>query len=210
MALINSYITTDYFIGDISIPNVTSADVIEQLEVLITKQQSIFLTDLLGYEFFDTVLGQTNFGNDPIDGVSAIYTSLIQGSEYTMSDGVKNKTLGLTGEIINVAGGGYLTSPIANYCYYQYMRQMETQTTGTGEAIVKPENSIRVNSNSRMAFAWNEMVDMNWVMHDFLVENESDYPDYIGHTYSPVLNPLNSSKLEPNQKLFVKQNYLGL
>jgi len=209
MALENSYIDTGYFVGDISIPNITSSGVVATIEELITRNESQMLTDLFGYRFFDLLYNNTNFNNDPIDGTSLLYTTLIQGDDYVASDGRRRRYEGLTGEVNNVSGG-FLRSPIANYCYWHWLNQNQTQTVGTGVVVAQAENSVKVAPASKMVNAWNKMVDSLWVMHDYITVNKTDYPDYIGFVFEPIRYPVNFSDLEPNQKLFVKQNPFGL
>ena len=210
MALANSYIGLNYFSGGITIPNISSTDVVEQVEYAINRYESQFLTDLLGYKFYDLVKSNTNWSNVPLDGTSSIYTNIIQGTSYNRNDGYRVITEGLTGDIIYNANSGFYRSPIANYVYYQYMRENQSQTSNVGEVYLQSENSIRVSSNNKMVTAWNEMVDLLWVLHDFIMDNEAKYPDYIGFEYEPIWNPRNFTYLMPNQKLFVKINPLGL
>jgi hypothetical protein len=49
----------------------------------------------------------------------------------------------------------------------------------------------------KIAKAWNDMVDLNSVMHEFLIVNEADYPTYKDIT--SISTPY-----------YVKQNILGI
>ena len=59
------------------------------------------------------------------------------------------------------------------------------------------------------------MVRMNINLHEFLLANESDYPNYIGFTYAPnyvgryTMNS-NLTLLGENQKLFKLINSFGI
>jgi hypothetical protein len=211
MALENSYITLDYFKRQmIALTDIGNAVKDSDYEALVTESESVFLTRLLGYEFYKLLKDNTNFGNSPIDGTSAIYTNLIQGFEFTNSVGDLTITEGLTGAIIDVTGG-FKRSPIANFCYWgKSVPTNITQSTGLGEMLNVTENSVAVSSLPKAVRAWNEMVDALWVFHDYLVLNKSDYPTYIGLKYKPVSEPTWNQKLAPNQELFVKHNVWGL
>lgn len=70
-------------------------------------------------------------------------------------------------------------SPIANYCYWHIMRKRVSHTAGIGEVKNQPENATLVSGVSKATEAWNEMVDLNILLNDFIIQNESDYPDYV-------------------------------
>lgn len=72
--------------------------------------------------------------------------------------------------------GGPLRSPIANYIYFKWMANANTQTTGVGETSGKVENSTRVGPEYKMVKAWNDMVHMNRSVYTFLRANDTLYP----------------------------------
>lgn len=69
-------------------------------------------------------------------------------------------------------------SPIANYIYFYWLRSRVSETTGTGEATITPQNAIRVSSHNKQRNAWNDMVEMNTSLVQFLLANETLYPEF--------------------------------
>lgn len=210
------YIDTDYFVGNINLPNTDSAETQNEIELYIKKYESIFLTNLLGKTLYDLVVANTTSWA-PIT-VTGVYDDLVNGAAFTDSNGDANYFEGINGGNLFVTGG-FKRSPVANYVYWHIMRDRASNTAGIGEMVTSVENGIRISPAYKMAEAWNEMVDLLLVMNDYLIVNEVDFPSYIGFKYPPAYNGRVTSLRSPgllyeymkgNQKLFVKQNALGL
>lgn len=79
---------------------------------------------------------------------------------------------------ISVEDGIIPQSPIANFVYYNWMKQNASFTTASGEKTIK--NPIAVNSTpvAKMMEAWNEMADWNKKLVEFLRVNETVYPEF--------------------------------
>lgn len=196
-----------YFKGDINIPNIAPGKPGgDNLDWHIQTYESEYVTRLLGLNLADSLIAG-------VSGVKsgAVMTGanfdLLKGAAFIDSNGNRNKWCGLIGDTI---GEDYKFSPIANYVYWQRMRQRSSQTVGIGEVISRSENSVPISPADKMVRAWNKMVDWNWILHDFICSRESVYPDYIGLNTPPLPNPPNNYKLFDNQALFVKQNTFGL
>jgi hypothetical protein len=160
MANITTY---SQFKGSIYLPN-TAPTYAEgtALALAITKYEHRYLKQFFGYEFY--TLFQAG-----ILATTQIYEDIRDGSTYV-------DTAGYTQE-----WEGFMTSernPIANYIYFYHRRDIITSTDGIGEQSSAVENGSRVSPNYKMTQAWNEMVDMNKKLHDFLVANEDIYPTY--------------------------------
>lgn len=199
------YIDISYFVGDIDIPNTDSTNK-NNLELAIKHYEGEFLTRFLGGTLYQQVLDATTFPGITVTGV---YEDLVKGASFTDSNGNANYSEGLTGLYL-FDNGSFKRSMIANYVYWQWMRQRSSQTVGVGVAKSKVENMMQVSPNEKMVKAWNEMVDLISVVHDYLIINKTDFPDYIGIKYPPIPHP-NWSQIEcmqPNQKLFIKHTIM--
>lgn len=62
------------------------------------------------------------------------------------------------------------------YVYYYYRIDNVTSFSGTGEIASVNENSKIVSGDAKMVARWNEMVDNNCLVVDFVRENPTDYP----------------------------------
>ncbi len=115
------------------------------------------------------------------------------GTDYTVDSAGGITLLGLdvfvTGEdfqifttvpqTVSAPGAGTLKqSPIANYVYYQYLKDNISFTMGAGEVTPKSNSSDKVNPFPKMVRAWNEMVQWNWQLVEFLQEYDDIYPEF--------------------------------
>lgn len=158
MALINN----SYFYGDLLIPQKSSAAVTANLNWFINQYEEKYLTEILGYELY----------RDFKAGIEAAtpdqqWIDLRDGKEFTDRNGTLTKWKGL-------CFGTY--SPIANYVYYWYMRDSNTTTAGSGE--VSANVSEPVSPAFKMIRAWNQMVQWNCELINFLDSNSVAYPQY--------------------------------
>jgi len=81
-------------------------------------------------------------------------------------------------------------SPIADYVYYWYMRNLHSQTAGMGEVQTKTEYADSVSPGLKMSKAWNEMVRKMLVLREFLIVNYSTYPEFQYHSGTVELRNL--------------------
>jgi hypothetical protein len=178
-------ISNDYFINSIELPNTaTSKAEGQDIAAMVTKYEKQYLEAILGYETAKDFLAA-------IAGVptSGIWFDLWKGSEFTAADGTLQKWKGF-------ANSEYV-SPIANYCYWHIMRKRVSHTAGIGEVKNQPENATHISVVAKASEAWNEMVEMNNILNDFIIQNQSDYPDYLGITHSnyELFNYVNSMNI---------------
>lgn len=202
-----SIISKAFFIGNIEIMNTDASDVSERLDLFINKYESKFLTELLGRETYKLFNAAITYNTPPTaPTATSPFDALLAGQEFTDSDGELNKWGGFYN---NELGDTYLSSPIANYIYWNWMRESSTINSGVGVVEAKVENSTMVLPTELMARAWNEMVDQLWVFDNLLNEDatlKAAIPTYRGFKYPPILYPSNDTVLKGNQKLFVKQS----
>lgn len=194
MALITTY---QHFVGRLDIPN--SSPTLASGEALadnIDKYEEQYLRRILGYALYELL--QTN-----IAAGSGIYHSLRTGAEYTDRAGNTEKWDGFSHVGFN---------PIANYIYVQHQSETFTNTSGVGERKANSENMQMANPWAKIVQAWNEMVESNRNLHEFLYANQTDYPDYLGLTYPPQnrIPPGCSITERKYQALFIKMNPYGI
>lgn len=160
-----SLIDISYFVGELNIPNRGNTLVIERINFFIDRYEKEFLYKILGVGCF----------NDFIAGINAStpetkWTNLKNGCEFINTYNVLDKYYGLVNNVKK--------SPIAYYVYYHFLRDGYTQTAGIGEVKANAENATVVSPAGKMISAWNEMVDLNRSLLDFLYVNGTDYPKY--------------------------------
>lgn len=152
-------INPTYFAGDLTIPQLSQPAVQNTLSWFINEYEPKFLNDLLGYQLYsDYTAGIT--GATP----AAIWTELRDGKEYTNKFGRLDKWKGLSFTL-----NGVKKSPIANYIYYWYLRNEATTTTGGGE--VASNVAMPASPAGKMTRAWNQMVDWNRELVEFMNGN---------------------------------------
>lgn len=93
---------------------------------------------------------------------------------------------------------GAKKSLIANYIYWLWMANEASNTTGTGEKITANQNAVTASPASKMIRAWNQMVDWNKELIEFLLTKYDVYPEFVTH-YPRI--PIS---------LLKKQNALGI
>lgn len=149
-----------YFFGDINLAQLGQPAVKENLDLFIAKYEPIILEHLLGYRLYtDFVAG---LGTDPI---AEKWLDLRDGAEYTGRHG-KTKWIGLTNK---------KRSLIANYVYVEYMRDEYQLVVGSGVITPEVENATRIGPRFLQVRAWNEMVDLNYQLLNFLLAKQDVY-----------------------------------
>lgn len=175
MALIDS----TYFFGELSISQPTAT-----LQMLIDTKEPELLTKLFGYPLYKEYAAGIAAGTP-----DQKWLDLRDGVEYTSESGVLTKWPGLRFTL-----GTAKKSLIANYVYWFYLADNITFTTASGQK--KSDLPVNAGPDAKMVRAWNEMVNWNFQLNDFLLKNIVDYPEY--------------SDVVICDELFTNQNRLGL
>lgn len=166
MVYVNT-IDASYFFGAVLIAQKSDAAVSASLSIAIDTHEPVLLQALLGYELYKAYLAW--------DGSAAgRFKDLRDGLEYTSQDGTTKKWKGLR----YVTGVSTKKSLIANYVYYNYMRENVTITSGTGEKQAINQNAINADVEQKRVNAWNEMVCENLSLIDFLVSKADVYIEF--------------------------------
>jgi hypothetical protein len=77
-----------------------------------------------------------------------------------------------------IADSDLLLSPIANYVYYFWVNKEYSFNSLLGEGIANTENAQRIEPTYKAVNAWNEMVEWNKDLVDFIKDNIEDYANY--------------------------------
>lgn len=165
-------IDRSYFYGNLAVAQLNEASVQKSADRFIAQYEEEYLESILGYEFkklYDAGI----VANDQI------YKDIRDGKEYQSN---------AIGKLYKWKGLSFGTapikfSPIANYVYWKYMSFNQTFTTGSGDKVAQTGIATHVGSSQKMIYAWNEMVDWNLVLRDFLLSNNDVYPTYVDQLY---------------------------
>lgn len=143
-------IDTTYFRADLFLPNKGTSSVIESLDSFIERYEKDYIYKLLGPTLGDAFIA----GLQATPPIASQWVAL------------QNKLVDSTTK----------TSPIINYVYTFVLLDRMSITTGTGESKSKNENSIPASSIGRQVDAWNQMVDMNELIYEFVEADPVNYP----------------------------------
>jgi hypothetical protein len=168
-------IDTTYFHGDLAVGQLTSAAVAAGLQWKIDQLEPRLLIELLGYELYKSFIALPN---------TTRHQDILNGKEYTNRAGRVTKWFGLKRQVTAAVDGppaiaATYSSLIANYVYYYYTKQNNTFTTGAGEGKAKVQNMEQASPRRKLAKAWNDMVDDNCELVEFLLSFPDVYPEFV-------------------------------
>lgn len=176
-----------YFIGEKNIPNTDYTEVVDTVNTLIGIYEPKYLQLLMGYELSKLFVAGITAGSP-----AQKWLDIKNGVEFIGLDGRLKKWYGF----VDTAT---FESPIAYYCYSKYLKNNATQTAEMGEVNTLNQNSTKASSRHKQCSAWNKMVDMNCILHEFLTANYAIYPEYQLKQYC-----------SESRSLFKKQNPYGI
>ena len=190
------FIDSTYFVGEISIPNATSANV-TSINQAIEQYEKEILIQLLGYKLYSLLV------DDCTDGVpeTQIYKDLVDGAEFDLE---------YHGEAITMKWEGLRNasklSLLAYYAFFKYVEREVTHLSGTGVILTPSGKGVRASSVNKLCNAWERMRSLYGVVppnykpyfsypikgknlpcvfscepsaYNFLFTNRSDYPDWV-------------------------------
>jgi hypothetical protein len=192
-------IDTTFFFGRLNVAQKSDATVSNNLQALINELEPVVLTSLMGYELYRDYKAGIAAGTP-----DAKWLAIRDGQEYTNRSLVLSKWNGL-----KFTSGTANKSLIANYVYWYWQQNEASNTTGTGEKIAANQNAVASSPAQKMMTAWNEMVDMNFELIEFLMSNQDIYPQFLNH-YSQNLFFTWVGFRRIGNSLLVKQNLLGI
>lgn len=144
-----------YFQRELYVPNSQelNSGSLEELTQFIDEKSRLCLKDVLGYELFNDLDSNIEFGNLKDDATQK-WKDLVNGVEYTI-DGNTFRWQGL-----KVEEGAFKKSLLANYTFYYWLDYNQSRMSGVGEVVLNAKNAVNVNSTQRLVKIWNEFVDM--------------------------------------------------
>lgn len=170
-------ISYQYFYGDLEIAQKSSTAVQANINWFIDKFEPEFCRKLMGQILYDQYkTGTENTDGTPKDeaNIDQKWKDLRDGKQYVNRIGNTVYFYGIGKKTTDV----FKQSPIANYVFYHILRKNATTTTAVGEAQINPENGEKQSSIDKQAYTWNQMVDMNRELCEFLMSNPNDYPSF--------------------------------
>lgn len=96
-----------------------------------------------------------------------------------------NQWTDLRDMIFNVSNG-FKTSPAANYVYFFFMRNFQSQTSPTGEVKGTQDHTHIVSPYGKLVRVWNRMVEMSNRIHRYLCDNKDKYDDFPTYDFRPI------------------------
>lgn len=146
------------FVGKLNLPQTGDTEGRTQVESFITEYETEYLKKALGYDLWKAF----TTGNQ----LDQRWVDLLEGKEFIL-DGQ------------TVLWPGFNNKPIQNYVYYKYLENEASTTSLVGGITPAADNSNRVNSSEKMVAAWNDMVELNQILWNFLYENMTVYPEWV-------------------------------
>lgn len=137
-----SIISLSFFISDINIPNIGNAATDEKVNSYITIFEPKILEDVLGYELYTAFIAGKSSVQRMMD--------LLNGVNYIDLKGKSQRYKGIV----------YSNrSFIAQYVYFNIIKNDQTLTTGIGQVQVKGKETTPVLPTDKLINAWNFIAD---------------------------------------------------
>jgi hypothetical protein len=193
-----------YFTGNLTIAQLSQMEVRDDLDLLIEREEPKYLKLLLGLRFYNAFIA----GISPISGAEQRWLNLLNGIEYEYNNR-EYQWIGFENDLKQ--------SPIANYVYTQYLKNLVETMTGVGTVKPATENGSLAFASPKIVRAWNEMVEWQTGLIRYLRENRSIYPEwrpyssnywFLASNGTLYTNYYNECNHWPD--IFHKQNTLGI
>lgn len=166
----------------------------EYLKDRIAALEPSILVDVLGYEMYQDFNANT-------EASSGLWYDFINGKEFTDKLSRENFWPGFRDS---------QWSFVSYFVYYNVLREKQHSVTTLGITQAAHENASPANPNELLSSTWNKMVDILWIMDDFLRQNKSVYTKYIGLQYPPFKITNYDTAGYSNNKYFQKINPLDI
>jgi hypothetical protein len=205
-----------YFTRELSIPNINEVqtEAFETLEYFVDEYVRQLLRDALGIEIFNILDTYVIDGVFDSTGAPQYIIDLVEGKEYVKS-GVTYKWSGLIS-----TQGVFKKSLLANYVYYQWLKNSFSTQSGVGEVTLSPQNANLVNPTQKLVTAWNSFVTMyqnqNAVYPNVYYKGHTQVIDWLGYNANTevslieYLNDNDSDFSTATLRVYEYQNQLGI
>jgi hypothetical protein len=189
-----------FFTGQISLPNTDlSMSEGEELKQMIVDLEPKFLTALLGYEFAETFYSILYEGTNPLGDafLESAYsgyihvTEILDGGNFIDKLNRKNYWVGFKKIGSNA---------IANYVYCNMLAKRMSTSTSLGERAMESENAMIADLKPKYIRAWNEMVEWNWILDNFISYWQKTDGDFLEAI--PVIGVYTPAQTRIDQKDF--------
>ncbi len=143
-----------YFDNFRNIANLDEAVILEALNIKIENLEPRFFVSVFGYGFQKAMLA---------DPSNVIYEPILNGVEYTNSNG----------DLVKWEG---INESIANFVYFYWYKERNPYTGGAAFANANLENANPVDPITRPNYAYNKIYDALCILGEYLLINIDDYP----------------------------------
>lgn len=166
-------IDATYFVGEINIAQLGQPEVLELVNRFIKKYEKRFMKEYFGATLAKKINDENTTPGDPL--MEAILT----GADFEYK-----------GEPVEWVGlkNTDKVSPIANYVFYFFAEDQLTSQSQVGEVYNKAENAELVSPDSRLAYIWNDMIEMLEPLE--LLLKDGNYSERRGKNFS-IINSFN-------------------
>lgn len=166
----SAIIDPSYFIRNVFIAGRTTDEVADVINQFIQMFEPEILQDLMGNDTFQQFIEGIN-APDPAQK----WLDLLFGGSYVDACGRLQYWMGFS--------NANKMSILANYVYYNYIRNNNTQTTAGGESVSTTENGQRISAATKAVWAWNEMAGWIKQFHSFMAAHKEDFPDWQNYRF---------------------------
>lgn len=160
------------FVGALYLPNINEVATTSyktDFAAFCAAKELDYLHLMFGYELGKLIAAAyAAYIATPSTPLPARYADLINGVEFTDVYGHLNKFEGLKGS----------KSPILPYVYYYWLKTKVTNTTISGEMLNEVENSVSVGYTDKIVENWNNGVDSNLLLLNYMKANLTTYPEF--------------------------------
>jgi len=205
-----------YFTRDLSIPNINEmqTEAFDNLNSFVDEYVRQLLRDALGIQIFNELDSYVIGGVFDGTGAPQYIIDLVNGKEYVNS-GTTYKWSGLIS-----TQGVFKKSLLANYVYYQWLKNNFSTQSGVGEVTINPQNANLVNPTQKLVSVWNTFLlmyqNMNTCYPSVYYKGHTQVIDWLGinaNTEVSLIQYLNDNDTDfstATLRVYEYQNQLGI
>jgi len=205
-----------YFTRDLSIPNINEmqTEAFDNLNSFVDEYVRQLLRDALGIQIFNELDSYVIGGVFDGTGAPQYIIDLVNGKEYVNS-GTTYKWSGLIS-----TQGVFKKSLLANYVYYQWLKNNFSTQSGVGEVTITPQNANLVNPTQKLVSVWNTFLlmyqNMNTCYPSVYYKGHTQVIDWLGinaNTEVSLIQYLNDNDTDfstATLRVYEYQNQLGI
>ncbi len=163
-------IDQSYFVGPLSIAQLSQAAVSATVNDYIDLHGNEFLIKALGQSLADAYLAGIDVGSDEV--IEQRWLDLKDGILFTNQSELSRKWVGFD------SGYPFPLNPVAGYVWWYLKRDGAIQMAGIGAVQAQAENAVNMSPGQPLSVAWNQMVKDVWVLHEYVLKNVAVYPEF--------------------------------